>query len=168
MSRAKIELITEQMEFARQETIKLAEALPASARLYQPAAGRPTALWLIGHLGNSVNTVIMRWALAGEACFPKEHARIFAPDFSGGEPPSTDASKYPAYEEVIALYDNAMRKTIEGLAKLNDEDLDKPLPGNVPDPIRAFFPTIGKSLQRMVAHDSYHRGQIGLLAKISG
>ena len=168
MSRTKVEVYIEQMDFARQETIKAANAVPESARLYQPAPGRPTPLWLLGHLGNSVNTVIIRYAVQGESAFPKEWAKVFAPDFTGGTPPSTDASMYPPYDEVIALYDNAMQKAAAALGTLTDEDLGKPLPANLPDAIRAFFPTIGATLNRMIGHDAYHRGQMALLGKLGG
>lgn len=167
MANAKVLLLCEQLAFARSETLATARAVPEGARLYQPADGRPTALWLLGHLANSMNSVVMRWCLRGEHVFPKELAKVFAPDFGGGEPPSTDASKYPPFAEVLRHYDNAMTKCIEAIqAGLTDEDLDKPIPVALPEPIRDRFPSIGMALNRMIGHDWYHRGQMALLGKL--
>lgn len=167
MSRIKVAFIQEQLEFALAETTRVAEAVSVEARLYQPGEGRPTVLWLLGHLGNTMNSVVIRWCLGAEHAFPKEHMRLFAPDFAGGDAPCTDASKYPAFEEVVKLYTAAMRAAISGLDALSDEDLDKELSAKLPEPIRAFFPTVGKSLQRMISHDGYHRGQMAMLGKIA-
>lgn len=167
MSRIKVAFIQEQLEFALVETKRVAEAVPVEARLYQPGEGRPTVLWLLGHLGNTMNSVVIRWCLGAEHAFPKDLMRFFAPDFAGGEPPCSDASKYPPFEDVVKLYETAMRAAISGLDALNDEDLDRELSTKLPEPIRAFFPTVGKSLQRMISHDGYHRGQMGLLGKLA-
>lgn len=167
MTNTTVQFIQQQLEFARVETLRVAESAPESARLFQPGEGRPTILWLLGHLASTISAVAVRWCLRGEHVFPKEHAKLFAPDFGGGDPPSTDAAKYPPYDEVVRLYDEAMTKAIAALGVLTDEDLEKPLPVALPAIIVEKFPTIGKSLQRMIGHDSYHRGQMAMLAKIA-
>lgn len=167
MSNIKVNLLRDQLQFALDETLGTAKRVPEGARLFQPGEGRATPLWLCGHLANTINTIVIRWILDGENVLTKEQSKLFAPDFGGGEPPSTDASKYPPYDEVVALYEKAMKQAIEGLTALTDEDLDKPIPKSIPDPLRTYFPTIGASIMRMVSHDGYHRGQIGLLSKIA-
>lgn len=167
MGNLKVTQLREQLEFAREETLTVAGRMPEGTQLFQPGEGRPTALWLMGHLANTINTIVIRWILSGENTLTKEQAKLFAPDFGGGDPPSTDASKYPTYAEVIALYDTSMKAAIAGLAALSDEDLDKPLPKPLPEPMTKFFPSIGKSIYRMISHDAYHRGQIGMLSKIA-
>lgn len=165
MSQANVDLLREQLEFARTETLATASRVPAAAQLHQLGEGRPTPLWLMGHLANTTNALIIRWMLRGENQVSKEFVTLFAPDFGGGDPPSTDASKYPPFEELVSTYDRIMQKAIADLSVLQDEDLDKPLPVALPEPIREKFPTMGKTLQRVVAHDAYHRGQIGMLSK---
>lgn len=168
MAQIKIDLLREQLEFARVETLATAARVSAAAELHQLGEGRPTPLWLIGHLANTTNALIIRWTLRGENLVSKEFVKLFAPDFGGGDPPSTDASKYPSFGEVVQTYDTVMQKAIADLVALQDEDLDNALPVPLPEPIREKFPTIGKTLQRAIAHDAYHRGQIGMLAKVVG
>ena len=165
MGQIKVNFLREQLDFARQETLATATGVSASAQLYQLGEGRPTALWLIGHLASTTNSLIMRWILRGENQVSKEFVKLFSPDFAGGDPPSTDASKYPSFEEVLKTYDQVMQTAIAGLAALDDEVLDQPIPVALPEIIRDKFPSIGATLQRAAQHDAYHRGQIGLLAK---
>jgi hypothetical protein len=166
MGRTKIDLLREQLESARVETLATASRVPAAAELYQLGEGRPTPLWLIGHLANTTNTLILRWTLRGENLVSKEFSKLFAPDFGGGEPPTTDAAKYPSFAEVVQTYDTVMQAAIAGLGAVDDDILANPIPVPLPEPIREKFPNIGKTLQRAVAHDAYHRGQIGMLSKV--
>lgn len=165
MANPKVDMLRAQLDFARQETVTVAGRVPEDAVLRQLGEGRPTPLWLIGHLANTINTIVLRWTLNQEGTVSKELAKLFAPDFGGGTPPSTDASLYPPFADVIKLYDASMQAAIDGLAALTDDDLDKPLPKPLPESMQAFFPTIGKSLMRMISHDAYHRGQVGMLSK---
>jgi uncharacterized damage-inducible protein DinB len=96
-----------------------------------------------------------------------EDRRRFAPSMAGGTPPTTNPEDYPAWDEVVALYESATAQAIEKLTVLTDSDLDKPLPGDLPPNYRELFPTIGAALQRVINHDAYHRGQIGLLSKLA-
>jgi uncharacterized damage-inducible protein DinB len=166
MSNPKIDLFVEQLSKARQDTLKAASAVPDSARLLQLKPGKATPLWLVGHLANTVNTVVLRWMLDVPGVLSREQAMLFAPDFAGGAPVSADANQYPAWSEVVALYDKAMSSVLEQLPKnLSDNDLPAPLK-RAPEPMRTFFSSNGVTLMQMVSHDAYHRGQIGLLAKL--
>jgi hypothetical protein len=98
---------------------------------------------------------------------PKGYGRMFAPDFAGGLPITPDPGNYPAWDDVLAVYEQIMTAAIEGMGKLHDTVLPDPLPGDVPEALRNFFSTNGKTLNIMVSHDSYHRGQIGMLSKLN-
>jgi uncharacterized damage-inducible protein DinB len=101
-----------------------------------------------------------------ESALSREEARVFAPDFAGGTPPSTDASLYPAWDEVVQRYDTVMRQVVQQLSFLRDDELGQPLKGRMPDALRDFFPTNEATLLRLINHDAYHRGQIAMLAKL--
>ena len=162
----KIELLVEQLSFCREQTLKTASGVPESARLLQLRPAKAHPLWLLGHLANTANVVMIQWALNGENIAPKGFGKKFAPDFGGGDAVTTNVADYPAWDEVVGTYEKAMDTAIDGVKKLGEADLPKPLPGRIPDPLRQHFSSIGKSLNMMVLHDSYHRGQIGLLGAL--
>ncbi|MBI2432738.1 MAG: DinB family protein [Candidatus Hydrogenedentes bacterium] len=168
MSNPKISLIADMLANARKETLQMASNVAPEHRLFQLRAGKATPLWLLGHLANTANTVILRWTLGQESRMTREQSLVFAPDFAKGTPPSSDPSLYPAWEEVVSLYDTLMGHAIDGVRELNDEDLELPLKGNVPEQLRGFFTTNVATLTRIISHDAYHRGQMGLLSKIAG
>lgn len=166
MSTVKMELMVEMLKMARQQTLDTAKAVMEENRLKQLKEGKATPLWLIGHLANSYNTVYLVRSLGHSSIVPKELSVKFAPDFVGGTVPTTNPEDYPSWDEVVALYEKAITNAIEGTKKLNDDDWEKPLPGNMPEPMRSFFSSIGRTLEIMVMHDAHHRGQIALLGKL--
>jgi hypothetical protein len=166
MSNPKIELLTAMLKKAHTETLAAAARVPEQNRMLHLQEGKATPLWLMGHLANTVNTIVLRWTLEQEGYFDRDLSRVFSPDFAKGTPPSTDASLYPSWDEVVALYDTVMTTAIAGMEQLSDDDLPKPLPGKMLDAMRAFFSSIEVALCQMVHHDAYHRGQIGMLAKL--
>jgi hypothetical protein len=167
MSEPKIEVHLEALKKAHQETLRIAGAVQAPHRLLQLREGKATPLWLVGHLANTVNVVLVYMTLDKPFVLPKEFGKLFAPDFGGGTPPSADATQYPAWEEVVAAYDNVMGHAIGLVGELEDSDLPLAPKGKMPDPLRAYFSTIGATLHQMAQHDAYHRGQIGLLSKLN-
>ncbi|MCC6143657.1 MAG: DinB family protein [Candidatus Hydrogenedentes bacterium] len=167
MSEPKVEVHLEGLQKAHRETLRVAGTVKESDRLLQLREGKATPLWLVGHLANTVNIVLVYMTLDKPFVLPKEFGKLFAPDFGGGMPPSTDASAYPAWEEVLVAYDTAMQAGISGVAELSDGDLPAEPRGKMPEPLRTYFPSIGATLLQMVQHDAYHRGQIGLLSKLN-
>ncbi len=166
MAGTQINLLQEQLTFCRDETLRIAGNVPESHWLKQLVDGKAHPMWLIGHLTNTVNTVVVRWTLGERLEMPKGFGRRFAPDFAGGLPITGNAEDYPEWDEVVSLYRLVMTTAIDGIGKLADDELPNPLPGEVPDQLRGFFSSIGRSLSIMVSHDSYHRGQIGMLSKL--
>lgn len=160
------ETIADLLAFGHEQTLKTAERVPDEKRLVQPRDGKAHPLWLVGHLANTANVVMLQWTLNGDSITPKGFGKKFAPDFGGGDPIVSDPAQYPSWDEVIRIYAEAMNKAIDGIRTLDDAVLPDPLPGRIPDPLRSFFSSVGRTLQLMVNHDAYHRGQIGLLAAL--
>lgn len=162
----KIELLVEQLTLCFEQTLKTASGVPEAARLVQLRPGKGHALWLLGHLANTANVVGIVWTLNGESVAPKGFRQKFAPDFGGGDPVTGNAADYPSWDEVVAVYEKAMTAANAGVKTLTEADLPKPLPGRIPDPLRQHFSSVGRALNILAMHDSYHRGQIGLLGAL--
>lgn len=162
----KIELLAEQLSFCREQTLKTASGVPEGSRLLQLRPGKGHPLWLLGHLANTANVVGAMWILNGESVTSKEFRKKFAPDFGGGDPVTADAADYPSWDEVVGVYEKAMDAVIAGVKGLADSDLPNPLPGRIPDPLRQHFSSVGRSINILSMHDSYHRGQMGLIAAL--
>ena len=167
MSTPQIELIQQQLTMCQADTLRVAGSVSEADRFKPLKEGKAHPAWLIGHLANTIETVVNRWMLLEEGRLPKGFGRKFAPDFAGGLPITPNPADYPAWDEVVDLYAQLMTAAIEGIEKFSDTDLPEPLPGELPEPMRGFFSSIGKTLNIMVLHDSYHRGQIGMLSKLS-
>ncbi len=167
MSNSHVALYRQQLGMCHSETSRVAGTVPENVRYRQLAEGKAHPLWLVGHLTNTINTVVIRWMLEDDQIIPKGFGRRFAPDFAGGNPITSNAADYPAWNEVVDLYDRSMKAAIDGLEKLTDDDLPQPLRGDVREQMRDFFSSNGKTLNIMVLHDSYHRGQIGMLSKLN-
>ena len=166
MSNPKIELYVEMLRKAHADTLRAAAAVPETHRLVQLAPGKATPLWLVGHLANTMNTVVLRWTIQSDSLLDRGVAKLFSPGFAGGTPSTDDAAIYPAWDEAAALYDQIMARAVAGIGTLDDNVLDQPLPGRVPDPLRQFFSTVGVTLSQMVAHDAYHRGQLAMIGAL--
>jgi hypothetical protein len=163
MSKSKIELYQSQLKRCRAETLKIAGGVPERRRLAQLKDGKAHPLWLLGHLANTMNVVCLQWVLEKESLTPKGFGKKFAPDFGGGAPITPNP---PGWDEVAGVYDQVLSAAIDNVSALSDEDLPLPLKGRIPEPLREFFISNEFTLTQMVIHDSYHRGQIGLLGKL--
>lgn len=166
MSNTKIQLYTEMLESARKQTVQLAAGVPEGKRFKQLQEGKATPAWLVGHLANTINVLVVMFILEKESILSREEGHLFAPDFAGGKAPSENAEEYPAWDEIIAIYNRVFDAALEGLAALDDSALSNPLSSKMPDRLREWFSSVEVTLGFMISHDAYHRGQIGLLSKL--
>lgn len=166
MDNPRLDQIIALLRMGRKHTLTIADSVPKSHRFKQLATGKATPTWLLGHLARTVDRIVIVWTLEQESILGDKLGQSFAPAHIGGIAPSTDPADYPPWDGIKLLYVQVMRAAIAGLGELSDADLDKPLPGDVPDDYRERFPTIGAALKLIIAHDAYHRGQMGLLANL--
>ena len=127
MSNPRLNLYIDLLEAARKHTLQIADGVPEANRLKQLQEGKATPLWLLGHLANTINTLVVVYTLQQESLLSREKSILFAPDFVGGKAPSSNADEYPAWEDVIALYNEVFDKALAGLKALDDSVLDNPL-----------------------------------------
>ncbi len=166
MEQTRIRLLVALFKASRDETVKIVGSVPESHRFKQLAPGKATPTWLLGHLARTVDRLILEWTLQEPPVFQPEVGQLFAPEHAGGVAPTTNPDDYPDWDTLLANYVTCTDRAIDGLKQLSDDDLDKPLPGDMPDAYRERFPTILSILRLLGNHDAYHRGQMGLLAKL--
>jgi len=167
MENPQIAIYVSLLETCVADTLKVAGAVRPEDRLVQVKPGKAHPMWLVGHLANTLNTVVLQWVLGEESRLTREFGKKFAPDFAHGDPITANPSDYPDWDEVIGLYGTIGAHVGERIKTLTDSDLPLPLKGSIPESRRDFFKSNQVTLGRMIGHDAYHRGQIGLLAKIN-
>lgn len=167
MSNPKTELYIEMLETARKQTLQVAHGVPEGKRFKQLQTGKATPAWLVGHLANTINVLVIMFILEGDSVLSRELGNTFAPDFAGGKAPTENEEEYPAWDDILDLYNKVFDVAITGLSKLDDSALGNPLSNKMPDRLREHFSSIEVTLGFMISHDAYHRGQIGLLSKLN-
>lgn len=166
MSVSKSDIYADLLKKTCDATVSAAKTVAEEYRFRQAADGKAHPEWLLGHLASSLNTVVLQWVLCEESAVPKGFSRSFAPDFAGGAPITNKAEDYMAWDEVLRVYQDVSDKCVAGIRQIPDGDLPNPLKGAVPDQLRDFFPSNEATINNMILHDSYHRGQMALLNKL--
>lgn len=124
------------------------------APLTQPTPkGGNHPLWVAGHLALAEGSLFHM--LSGE---PNPFER-WAPLFAGGTEPTADASRYPAYDEVLAGFRRLRAANLKRLDGMDDAALDRPEP---------TFGTIGKACTAIAMHAMLHLGQVADARRVLG
>jgi len=165
MAGPQISLYQAMLEKAQRDTLQVASGIPEGRRYHQFRSGGATPIWLVGHLASTINSVVLRWMFRAPSQFNREESLIFAPDFAGGTPPTSDPAAYPPWEAVLEKYATVLEQAREALGALPDDALEQSMGDHVPEFFRQRFPTTGATLMQMVSHDAYHRGQMAMLGK---
>jgi hypothetical protein len=163
MSKTLVEVHQQMFKKETDATLSLIESVDSRKRMKQLQDGKAHPLWLIGHLSNTNNLLVLKWCLEGESLVDKELIAKFSPDFSGGTAPTDDASFYPSWDDVGALYKSVASACVEGIGALSEELLLGPLRGNAPAAMQAMFGNVDDTIRAMAGHNAYHRGQIGII-----
>ncbi len=166
MANDRVDMLATTFEGLMKATLGAAEKIPAEKRMKQLQDGKAHPLWHMGHLAFAFDLITNTMALGGTPVLPNTYSRRFAPDFVGGEPITSSADDYPAWDEVVASYEKAGNAVIAEVRKLQDADLSGGPKGSPPEGMEDFFKVLGVTLGSMAAHDSYHRGQMNLIAAL--
>jgi hypothetical protein len=118
-------------------------------------------LWCLGHL-TYIEGGIPR-ILFGEPN-PVEH---WAPLFATGTQPSSDASRYPSFDEVLAIYGDLRQRNLKLLDQLSDADLDR-APKDVPPGFENMMTSFGNTLLLVTLHNMVHYGEIAVARRAAG
>jgi DinB superfamily len=124
------------------------------APLTQPAArGGNHPLWVVGHLALAEGRL---YQLLLSEPNPVEH---WSDLFAGGTEPSTDAKRYPAFDEVLGKYRQLRATTMKKLDSMDDTALDRPA---------RTFGTVGNALTAIAMHQMLHLGQVADARRTAG
>jgi DinB family protein len=110
-------------------------------------------LWVIGHLALTEGALFQM--VTGERNPVEQWNDLFA----GGTEPTADATRYPAFDDVLAKYRQlqaANRKQLDGM---DDAALDRP---------QRNFGTIGKAYMSIAMHRMLHLGQVADARRVAG
>jgi hypothetical protein len=140
-----------------------AEKVSEDKRYKQLKDGKAHALWFMGHIANTNSLIILRWCCELDPTMPKEFIKKFAPDFGGGETPTSDPSNYPTWDETLDIFRKTSEACVSGIRNLTDEELDGPIRGGAPESMVTQFGSVAKTIGSMIMHSEYHRGQMNLI-----
>lgn len=159
------EMTLDSLEWARKLTLMGIDGLTDQEMMFQPKPGLNHALWLLGHIAESENGIILGFC-KGENLLPAGWHETFGI----GSQPKSDPKAYPSRKEILALMEKTHIAAIAYIQFLSAKDLDRQPPGigNLPERARQMFATVGRCLQGHIRHESSHAGQIGMLRRLMG
>jgi hypothetical protein len=139
---------------------KLVADIPAERMCEQPASGMNHPLWILGHLTFSLDR--MAKMLGAESHVDQDWADVFSP----GTRPSTDVSRYPSKDDVLAAFEAARQRLVTAVKQTPDEVLAREFPH---EQFRSLLPTIGIAVtQVLTAHLGMHLGQLSAWRRAAG
>ena len=135
----------------------IADVTDDEASVWPQPAGNAIA-WLVGHM------MFVRQAFAG--AFGKE--RFLSPEmtelFKRGSKP-TPATALPSLSELRPIFERSHAALVEVVSGLDEETLAKKAPfspGGDPNE------TVGSLMLKIVVHEAYHAGQLGVVRRLVG
>ena len=117
-------------------------------------------LWCVGHLAYSQADLLSM--ATGNPNPLAEWAGIF----KFGTSPSTDASVYATFDEVMDKYNETHAAILAYIDTLSDDDLDKP--SHAEGEMKEWFGTVGQCMAAMPVHIGFHGGQIADARRAAG
>jgi uncharacterized damage-inducible protein DinB len=157
--------IVEALENARSLTTQAVEGLTDSEMLFQPKAGLNNALWLLGHIAQSENGLILGFC-TGKGVLPEG----WSEKFGFGSKPVADRAAYPTKDEILGHLKKTHTAAIEYVRSLKPEDLDKRPSGidRLSPRAQERFSTVARCMEHHITHESSHAGQITMLRRLLG
>lgn len=167
MSQILVETLASILEKTMQSTLREASLVREQDRFLQLKAGKGHPAWFLGHLASSCDLVGTHWVVGLPAQFDESFRKKFAPDFLQGDPITPRPEDYPDWAEITAAYERAMRRFIDSVKGLTDEELPGPPRGDLPERLRERIPSLQIGATMMVLHDSHHRGQLAMIGHMN-
>ena len=166
MGRTRMEIYEKQYADAFRQTTRAAEKVAVEKRMRQAAPTKAHPLWLVGHLALETDTMLNSVLFGAPMSLPDAYGKLFAPHFIGGAPVSSDASTYPDWDDLLGEYKRVSAQVIDHISAADDADLAGDIKGTAPRGFEKMIKSFEGLLGFMLQHDAYHRGQLGLLAKL--
>lgn len=166
MGTEKVNQIADMWAATIKATVAAAEKVPEDKRLKQLQDGKSHPTWLLGHLTFAASFPVLSVGLGSAPVVPMDWLQKFGPDFAGGLPIESDASKYPSWEEILDGYKKSGDAVVATIRELEDADIEGGAKGEVPEALKGMFEKLGDVLISFISHNAYHTGQMNLLAAL--
>ena len=156
---AEVELWRLQARMARDVVNANTHGLSHEDSLVEPRPGGNRLNWVLGHLMSVYDgflPMLKQEPVIGAAALQR---------FARGAPPLRDPADAIDFGKLLAAWNQASERVDAGLARLDPEILDRPVPnspsGNPDETIRSLITTV-------MFHQAYHAGQTAVLRRIAG
>jgi uncharacterized damage-inducible protein DinB len=156
---AEVEVWRRQARTARNVVNVNTQGLTHEDSLVEPRPGGNRLNWVLGHLLSTYDgflPLLSQEPVIGSAAL-KRYAR--------GAPPLENPADAMDFATLLAAWNQASERVDAGLASLDPEILDRPVPnsptGNPNETVRSLITSI-------MFHQAYHAGQTALLRRIVG
>ncbi|MCA9277956.1 MAG: DinB family protein [Phycisphaeraceae bacterium] len=157
-----VDILKNNTAMCRKFAVDLITDMKDSAMTQPTKNGGNHPLWVLGHLAYSEGSMIQGMMLG------KDNPLADWKDlFEGGSEPTTDASKYPSFDEIMKKSDEVHALTMQYLEGITEADLEKPSAA-CPDEYKEWFGTVGKCLNINALHPFMHYGQVADARRAAG
>ncbi len=159
---SRIQIIKEQINQVKQQTDKLITHLPEDVWLVSPEVLNTNLNWQIGHvfLANYLHGIA---SITGpsEALRTEIDLPVYIKFYGLESDPKAYVSEKPSKQDLLKLYELGYELIHKGIDALEDADLDTATA--IPNPA---VKTKYEALMWMFKHQSWHNGQIAMLARV--
>jgi hypothetical protein len=156
-----IDVIRTALEIGDRSMLMLIEDLRDLPLMQPTPCGGNHPMWVLGHI--TFIEANVQHVLFGEPNPLKHWAPLFAP----GTEPTSDASKYPPFEEIIRTYRDFRARNLKTLEEIGEAGLDRPTK-SPPKGLEQVFSTVGTSFLTLAMHQMSHRGQLADARRAAG
>src|SRR5262249_10970207 len=144
-------------------TLRFVDKTPYEEWFRQPPAGVTHIAWQVGHIAMGEYRLLLERMRGRQPDDLELISDEFLQLFGKGSEPAAVQARYPSPEVIRAVFDHVHQKAIEGIAALNDADLDAPL--HKP---HSLIQTKAQALWYCPMHEMIHAGQIALVRRFLG
>jgi len=163
MPSTRLQLVCQQIEFARSYTLSLLRDIDESDWFRQPSEGVSHVAWQVGHLAMAQYGLAL-FRMRGRRPEDTElMSSRFRKKFSKGSTPDPVVENNPSANEIREVFHRVYTRVLAELPQYPDSELDDPV-----DEPYAIRPTKLGGLYFCAAHEMMHAGQIGLLRRLLG
>lgn len=160
---SQIRLAREQIEFARNYTIRLLDKTDPADWFRHSPEGITHVAWQVGHLAMAQYRLALERIRGARPSDDELISQDFLQRFARESVPNADAGDYPRPAEIRDVFDRVHRQSLLELNDLPESELDEPV--LKPHPLAK---TKLWSLLWCAQHEMLHAGQIGLLRRSLG
>jgi uncharacterized damage-inducible protein DinB len=156
-----IDLIRDNLTKSRDRVLARVEEMREHCLVFPTRNGGGHTLWTLGHLAYIEGLVIHAFLLGERNPLAAWEETFDGPDTSG------DASRFPPFDEALAMCRGMRESTVALLDSLSEGDLDR-ASAKVPKGFEDTFGTYRLCLQYVADHWYMHRGQLADARRAAG